>query len=207
MQADVANAWRTVEAKKIFAGQAILEISEWNAIIEAKIEKTDEKIEILKGWLLDQKMKQENYEQEKRMQFEIKLHETKLKLQEELQTKNTTSETTTTQTAQAKLPKLVIIKFNGSYTGWPRFWGVKELINLPYTPPTAKAMKVHEFYEKLSYCVQLLESLTQLHTVDGMAPMTLEKLPAIREDLVRNHSNWETWSLAKLTEALKMWTN
>ena len=37
------------------------------------------------------------------MQFEIKLNETKFRLQEELENKNMTSEATTTQTAQAKL--------------------------------------------------------------------------------------------------------
>ena len=38
--------------------------------------------------------------------------------------------------------------------------------------------------------------------------MTLEKLPAIRGDLVRNDPGWETWCFIKLpvTEALKLWT-
>ena len=82
---------------------------------------------------------------------------------------------------------------------------VKELLDLPYTP-TANARKIHEFHERLSYCVQSLISLKQLHTVDGMASMTLEKLPAVRGDLVRDDPEWETWGLAKLTEALKLWT-
>ena len=56
--------------------------------------------------MLDKKTKQESYEREERMQFGIKLHETKLKLHEELRNKNTTSETAITQTAHAKLPKL-----------------------------------------------------------------------------------------------------
>ena len=241
-QADVENVRRAVEAQKISAEQTTDEITAWNATIEARTEQSDEKIEILERWLFDQKAKQESYEREERIQFEIKLHETKLKLQEELRNKNATSETTTTQTAQGKLPKLVITKFSGSYADWPRFWGeyaetidkssvppvtkfsylrelldhrvrktieglphtaegynravsilkdrygneneivnayVKELLDLPYTP-TANARKIHEFHERLSYCVQSLISLKQLHTVDGMASMTLEKLPAVR---------------------------
>lgn len=198
------------------------------------------------------------------MQFGIKLHETKLKLLEELRNKN--SETTITQTAQAKLPKLVITKVNGSYTDWPRFWGeytedkssvppvtkfsylrelldhrvrktikdlpytakghnqavsilkdrfgkesevfnayVKEPLELPYAPVT-NAGKIHEFHEKLSCCVQSLESLKQLHRFNGLASMTLEKLPVVRGDLVRNDLEWETCGLAKLTEELKLWT-
>ena len=82
---------------------------------------------------------------------------------------------------------------------------MKELLELPHIP-TPNARKIHEFYDKLSYCVQSLESLKQLHTVNGMASMTLEKLPAIRGDLVRNDPEWETWGFTKLTEALKRWT-
>jgi len=47
------------------------------------------------------------------MQFEIKLHETKLKLQEELvQRKNVARDTPNTQA-----------KFSESFADWPRFWG------------------------------------------------------------------------------------
>ena len=36
--------------------------------------------------------------------------------------------------------------------------------------------------------------------------MTLEKLPVVRGDLVRNDQEWETCGLAKLTKVLKLWT-
>ena len=36
--------------------------------------------------------------------------------------------------------------------------------------------------------------------------MTLEKLPNIRGDLVRNDPSWETWNFVQLTEALRLWT-
>ena len=80
-QADVENVRRAVEAQKISAEQTD-EITARNATIEARIEQSDKKIEILERWLFDQKAKQESYEREERIQFEIKLHETKLKLQE-----------------------------------------------------------------------------------------------------------------------------
>lgn len=153
----------------------------------------------------------------------------KLKLQEEhdlkCQHKSTPSEQLV---SQAKLPKLVITKFNGSFIDWPRFWGqfseaidkssvppvtkftslrelldervrktiealphspegynrakeileerfgkeseifkayLKEFIDLPHTP-TANPRKILEFFEKLSYNVQALESLSQLNHVN-----------------------------------------
>ena len=36
--------------------------------------------------------------------------------------------------------------------------------------------------------------------------MTLDKLPAIRGDLVRNDSDWENWDFVKLAEAIRQWT-
>jgi len=70
-QADVKNAWNTVEAQKISAKQSTQEITAWN--IQNRT--ISEKIEIFEGLLLDKKTKQESYEREERMQFGIKLHE------------------------------------------------------------------------------------------------------------------------------------
>ena len=36
--------------------------------------------------------------------------------------------------------------------------------------------------------------------------MTLDKLQAIRGDLVRMDSDWEDWDFAKLSQALRLWT-
>jgi len=212
---------RAFEAEKIAAKVSDEEISAWNDGIMAKIEVADGQIENLEEWLARLKMEVENQEREEKMQFEIKLHESKLKLQEDLQLKigNLNAET---PVSQAKLPKLVITKFNGTYADWPRFWGqysesigkssvppvskftylrelldarvrktvealpqtaegynralsilkdrfgkeseivkayVKEILDLPYTP-TGNPKRIHEFYEKLSYSVQSLETLT-----------------------------------------------
>ena len=51
---------------------------------------------------------------------------------------------------------------------------MKESLDLPYIP-TPNARKIHEFYDKLSYCMQLLESLEQLHTVNVIAYQWLSK--------------------------------
>ena len=82
---------------------------------------------------------------------------------------------------------------------------VKEILELPYTS-TGKTKRIHEFFDKLSHSVQSLETLKSLHEVNGMVSLTLEKLPIIREDLVRNDPDWETWDFVKFTEALRQWT-
>lgn len=266
---EVENARRTVEGEKIAAEVSDDEISTWNDGINARIEEADGRIETLEEWLMKRKTEAENQEREEKMQFEIKLQEIKLKLQENFQLKtgnqNLSAET---PVSQAKLPKLVITKFNGTYADWPRFWGqysesidktdvppvtkftylrelldvkvrrtiealphsaegynralsilkdrfgkhseivkayVKEILELPHTP-TGNLKRIHEFYDKLSYSVQSLDSLKSLHEVNGMVSLTLEKLSAIRGDLVRNDPDWETWDFVKFTEALRQWT-
>ena len=85
---EVDNARREFEAEKIAAEESDEGISTWNDGIMAKIEKADSQIEILEEWLAKRKMEAENQEREEKMQFEIKLHETKLKLQEDFLLKN-----------------------------------------------------------------------------------------------------------------------
>ena len=169
---------------------------------------------------------------------------------------------------EAKLPKLHITKFNGTYGDWPRFWNlfsetidkssispvnkfaylqellcekaersiealphtsegynraisiltdrfgkesevvktfVKEVLELQHIA-TANTKKIHDFYEKLSCCVQSLEKLKQLDVINGTVSMVLDKLPTIRGDLVRNDFAWEKWNFVQFTEALQLWT-
>ena len=69
----------------------------------------------------------------------------------------------------------------------------------------SKSKKIGEFYEKLSYLVQALETMKRLDQVSGNVSTTLDKLPAIRGDLVRTDPDWETWDFLKLTEAQHEW--
>ena len=82
---------------------------------------------------------------------------------------------------------------------------VKEILELPHIA-TANTKKIHDFYAKLSYCVQSLETLKQLDAINGTVSMALDKLPAIRGDLVRNDSTWEKWNFVQFTETLQLWT-
>ena len=160
---------------------------------------------------------------------------------------------------QAKLPKLVITKFNGTFQDWPRFWGQfsasidkssiasvtkfsylrellapkprmsiealpfsaegynravailkdeygkdseivkaynKEILELPVTSDV-DVKEIHQFHERLAYCVQSLETMGKLDQVNGNLSMTFDKLPGIRGDLVRTDDSWESWDFVK----------
>ena len=243
------------------------------------MEKADGMVEILEQWLdeqdarkekiqLEEKAEREEIEREKQLQFELKLHEAKVKLQSEITPEVSVHTSGSKQNSEAKLPKLHITKFNGTYADWPRFWNlfsetidksgispinkfaylqellcdkakrsiealphtaegynraisilkdrfgkesevvktfVKEILDLPHIA-TANTKKINEFYEKLAYCVQSLETLKQLDAINGTVSMILDKLPAIRGDLVRSDSTWEKWDFIQFTDALQLWT-
>ena len=169
---------------------------------------------------------------------------------------------------QAKLPKLHIKRFEGTYEDWPRFWNsfveiidkasmpgvtkfaylksyldhkvklsidglpftnegynraksiledkygkdsevvkayTKQIFDLP-TISNSNTRRIHEFSDKLTFCVQSLQTLGKLDQVNGYLSMTLDKLPGISGDLVRTDPTWESWNFEKLREALRLWT-
>ena len=197
---------------------------------------------------------------EMRLTYEKKIEETK-------QAK-TTEPTSTQAVKTAKLPKLVITKFRGDLTDWPRFWSqfeteidkaeiagvtkysylkelvdpkirteidglpfssegyeraknilirkygqtsevvnayVENIMSLPTTGGTQPA-RIHDFYEKLLFNVQSLETMGKLREVNGYVRMTMDKLPGIRGDLVRTDDSWREWNFPKLVDELRKWT-
>ncbi|XP_028390985.1 uncharacterized protein LOC114515863 [Dendronephthya gigantea] len=82
---------------------------------------------------------------------------------------------------------------------------IKLIIDLP-TINQLNLKKIHQFNDQLMHAVQALQTLSKLETVNGYVPMTLDKLQAIRGDLVRTDPDWEEWDFAKLSEALRLWT-
>ena len=118
----------TVEAEKIGMKVGVEEIVEWNNDIETKLDEADKEIEKARKCIGDYKKKAEAEAQEEELRFQEKLHQTKLKYEAELQAAKSTQSQhepgeSTTLAVGAKLPKLVISKFNGTYMDWPRFWG------------------------------------------------------------------------------------
>ena len=62
---------------------------------------------------------------------------------------------------------------------------VKDIQELPKVSGN-QPQKKHQFYERLLYNVQSLETLGKLHKVNGNVALTIDKLPGIHEDLVCN---------------------
>lgn len=233
------------------------------------MEKADSEVAKARKWLDDRKREEESHVQEQKIYFGQKLHQTKLEMQTELlasQTSQHSPQVLTSGDIQAKLPKLVITKFEGSFMDWPRFWGqfsetidktnvaaitkfsylhelldskVKKTVEaLPFTSegynraksilqekfgkeseivkaftgeildlptiPNSNLKKISEFSKKLTYCVQALETLKKLEQVNGAVSMTLDKLAAIRGDLVRTDPDWERWDFTRLSEAVRL---
>ena len=123
-----------VEAKKLVAEEEIADIQTWDAHLDAKVEEADNEVVKVRKWLDDRKREAEVLAQEEKLQFQEKLYKTKLELQMELQATQTSQHplhTNTSSDIQAKLPKLVITKFDGTFMDWPRFWG-------QFTEPSTK---------------------------------------------------------------------
>ena len=166
---DVEKLRLAVEVEKIAADE---DTSEWENIINGEITQADNCVRATKAWLSDNKKKQNVLELEEKLQFEVKLHETKLKMQAELEqntklTSQASSETSSEKTPcesgnmigmQAKLPKLAITKFNGAYTDWPRFWGqFNENIDKTSIPAITKFAYLRELLsDKVKHVVEAL---------------------------------------------------
>ena len=125
-----------IEQAKLESGVQVDELTEWSAAVEAQQETADEEITHLSDRLVQMnyktRMQAKESEEElaerdrqkqlafERTQLEMRLTYEK-KIEETKQAK--TTEPTSTQAAKtAKLPKLVITKFRGDLTDWPRFW-------------------------------------------------------------------------------------
>ena len=145
---DVSKLVRTVEAEKITAKQNIDEIKTWVDGMETKINDGDEKIKLLEEWLSEAQEKREIDDHKKRMNFEMELYEATMKLQAEHlkpQPKEPMSSDTTFSKLQARLPKMTITVYNGSYGDWPRFWGqFSETIHKTSVPTVTKFTYLRE---------------------------------------------------------------
>jgi hypothetical protein len=119
-----------VEVEKIAAEE---DTGEWENEINMEIARADDGVRATKAWLDNNQKKRNALEREEKLEFEVRLHETKLKMQAELeqntkQFSKTSSEASSEATPyksgsmigmQAKLPKLIITKFTGACTDCP----------------------------------------------------------------------------------------
>ena len=68
---------------------------------------------------------------------------------------------------------------------------VNNIMGLP-TIMGENPREVEEFYKRLLYNVQSLETLGKLRDVAGNVRAVLDKLKGIKSDLVRGHERWQT---------------
>ena len=269
-----------IEQAKFVNGEAPKDVAAWSSEIEEQQAAVDEEISDLTNQLNEvnlrttleaKKCEDDRADQarEKQLQFEKAQLELKLDYErkiEEAKRSNVSGSPSPVKTA--KLPKLVITKFGGTLTDWPRFWNqfeaeidrsevagvtkfsyLKELVEpnvrtlidgLPFSTegyeraktilktkygkkseivnayvqnimalPTiagSRPAKIHDFYEKLVFNVQSLESLGKLREVNGYVRMSIDKLEGIRGDLVRTDDSWQEWDFPKFVDALRKWT-
>lgn len=115
------------EAKKTAEKTQLSELSDWSNEIDCKLDHTDSKVYKFEEWVAKSELKRALVAQEKQFEFELKLHEQKLKLPAKLASvskpKPEMQECELSTAKNGKLPKFVISKFEGSFMDCPRFWG------------------------------------------------------------------------------------
>ena len=126
-----------VEQAKIANGESFEEVAEWSLGVENKQTAADVNIEYLKNCVAEGKQRddllaketeeailQESRKKQRefeRTQLEMKLAYEK-KIEKAKMSHAKTTEHSPHQMKTTKLPKLVVAKFRGELTDWPRFW-------------------------------------------------------------------------------------
>ena len=267
-----------IEEKKLDGGESMDEVCVWSSEIDAKIEGVDAEIEYLGRHLSESRQQLElakkedeeallEKEREKQLEFEKEKLEMKLKYEEKSAELRKGKQGGSSAGSQAKLPKLSITKYDGTYEQWLPFWNkfcaeiestnlapvtkfayLKELLQpqvradidgLPFSTEGYERAKnilqseygktseivnayvnnimglptimrenpreVEEFYKRLLYNVQSLETLGKLRDVAGNVRAVPDKLKGIKSDLVRGHEHWQEWDFRQLLQAIKRW--
>lgn len=262
-----------VQELRIENGEDLAEIRTWSENLEAQIDKIESSLKQVKCVAADiRSAEEEKREEEKRkriMDEEIELEKVKFQARAKLEksVKTSLEDSENSNSVGAKLPKLEISKFQGTFLDWTRFWNqfetevdkakltqvakfsyLKELLvpsvrasvdGLPFTTEgyeRAKHIlktkygkpsevenahmqciiglstihgvdpaKIHEFHEKLTSHIQVLETMGKVKEIGGFVRATLDKLSDIRADLVRLDDDWQEWGFPELIESLRKW--
>ena len=146
--AAVDDCQRAVEEQKIIAKESLEDINGWNDGINAKFTEADMQVKRIKDWLESRERDEETRQREEQIKHETKLHETRMKFQTELKMAQQseqsdavikTSHVSESVGIQARLPKLEIAEFDGSYMDWLRFWGqFEEIVDKTSIATTSK---------------------------------------------------------------------
>ena len=166
------EARRKLEEMKIEGGEDALAITSWSEEIENKIAMVDEDVDKLAAFLTEAEQRETEKARQEQLDFEKELIERKFRYHKELEekdqqdsilTENQDAKQTQGTGTAAKLPKLTITKFDGTYLDWNRFWG-------QFTEAIDKTGMVA--ITKFSYLKEFVD-LKVRKTIDGL-PFTAE---------------------------------
>ena len=249
------------------------DVRKWSQTLEAQIDKFEATLEEVKRVAAVIRLaEQEKREEEKRKRIldeEIELEKAKFDARAKLEktAKTSSEDSENLNSVGAKLPKLEISKFQGTYLDWMRFWNqfeteidkakltqvakfsylkkllvpsvrvsidglpfttegyerAKSILKSKYGKPSevanahmqciiglsmvhdAHPAKIHDFCEKLTSHIQVLETMGKVKEIRGFVRVTLDKLPGIRADLVRLDDDWQDWGFPELIKSLRKW--
>ena len=268
-----------VEQAKISNGDALEDAIAWSSKVEVKLASIDEGV-VFGGKRLTDITREASYaskaieeaalNQQRKEQLEFERMQLELKLEYDKKTSDVNRDKKSNSKGdKAKIPKLTITKFNGTYEAWLPFWNkfsvevdstdlapvkkfayLKELVdpkvraeinglhfssegyecaknilkseygkeseiintyisNIMGLPVItgSNPKKVDDFYKKLLFNVQSMETLGRLRDMTGNVRAVLEKLKGIKGDLVRGQNGWQEWDFffAQMIQALKRW--
>jgi hypothetical protein len=156
-----------VQQIRIEKGDAAEGNREWSLDIESKVSGFEEVVDEIKETITREHTKVKNEEEEiekekRRLHFEedLKFEETKLEMKQEYEKKMEEARMkSATKGNNAKLPKLVITKFQGTHLDWQRFWGQFETAEID----KAEISQI----TKLSYLKELLVPKARTY-IDGL---------------------------------------
>ena len=126
---DTVNHLRLeVEATKIESKVDSDAIQTWNDDVDSTLHAENVEIGRIRKWVCDREKEAEINAKKEELQFEEEIHKMKLQLKADQLAKTKSQNEGAGQGlsscgVQAKLPKFVITKFDGSHMDWPRFWG------------------------------------------------------------------------------------
>ena len=141
-----------LEELKIAAGEEESTIVSWSEEIENKIAMVDEDIDKLTTFFMEAEQSETDKARKAQLDFEKELIERKFKyhkeLEEEAQHAHAGIQDAKQIPGAAKLPKLTVTKFDGTYFDWTRFWNqFTETIDKADMSPVTKFSYLKEFVE------------------------------------------------------------
>ena len=135
-----------VEAKKITEKESHEEIEKWVSEIDEELSKADIELKRLQEWQEAVSRDEKQRQREEQLEHERKLYEAKIKMKSEL--KLSSESGSVKEEIQAKLPKLTITKFNGTFQDWTRFWNqFSETIDKTGIPNVTKFAYLRELLD------------------------------------------------------------